>query len=322
MRSPGRVIHRGPREGVEQGAAAVRGPHRALRRAVRGVGALAMTKGYRVEQEFNLDTGRNHPVSRTTRSRSPGLERLQEAHRRARSRASRSRRIGAFEPRLNYYYQGEDGGAAHLHARGAQHAVPVTSTSRFCRSPTTRTRTSSFGSSMSPSRCGCGSPRRSSRSVPSSRCGPPADADRAHRRRRLRSGPRSGVMKVKWPILSVGRVGTLALVVPSCGRASAKIPTRFPTSPGTAGPGPFKLVDLEGPWTLEELQGKPVFINFWSTWCGPCKMEHPMLAAGRQALPRRPVPRHHLQRQGQSRRNPDEAGRPTTRSWATSASKA
>jgi len=46
---------------------------------------------------------------------------------------------------------------------------------------------------------------------------------------------------------------------------------------GDAAPD-FSLIDRQGKtWSLSELKGQVVFINFWATWCPPCLKELPSM---------------------------------------------
>ena len=58
--------------------------------------------------------------------------------------------------------------------------------------------------------------------------------------------------------------------------ASAAAPT--PTVGQTAPPFSIKLFD-GSKTTLADYRGKVLVINYWATWCGPCKAEMPMMSA-------------------------------------------
>lgn len=64
---------------------------------------------------------------------------------------------------------------------------------------------------------------------------------------------------------------TLGLVVAGCSPSSQGLQV------GNQPPG-FRLPNLEGrAVALSDFRGKPVLINFWASWCPPCRFEMPFI---------------------------------------------
>ena len=94
---------------------------------------------------------------------------------------------------------------------------------------------------------------------------------------------------VNLPILVVGllAIGGLIAVLATGFGSDPKIISN--ALPGKAAPA-FSLQTLEGDSvTLSDLSGAPAVLNFWSTWCQPCKIEHPYLLAAATAYKGRGV---------------------------------
>jgi len=67
------------------------------------------------------------------------------------------------------------------------------------------------------------------------------------------------------------------LVMAGCSNDTFNLPPAEEVNVGSPAPD-FQLSDLDGKTvSLSDFQGKPVLINFWASWCRPCRVEMPYI---------------------------------------------
>jgi cytochrome c biogenesis protein CcmG/thiol:disulfide interchange protein DsbE len=90
---------------------------------------------------------------------------------------------------------------------------------------------------------------------------------------RERRGPRRLILAA-WLVAGVAAI--VAFLTVSVGRPSGPVDTPIVGRPAP----PFDLQTLDGPRvSLADLRGSPIVLNFWASWCIPCREEAPLLTA-------------------------------------------
>jgi thiol-disulfide isomerase/thioredoxin len=116
--------------------------------------------------------------------------------------------------------------------------------------------------------------------------------------------PRGGVLTwALWGAAAIGVAAVVYIIAQSASKPPAQAPVAVPTASVThdvakklehpadgKAPPAYAFVDATGKkLTPADFKGKIVVMNLWATWCAPCKIEMPTLAALAKAYAGKPV---------------------------------